>query len=67
MGRIRISASVKPTIAKVTKQYAIFNGVSFSESVEILAGLSGLEWWAKLSNKQKKELDETYYNNAVKK
>jgi hypothetical protein len=56
----RISATFKPTIKKVAEQYSIFHEISFSESVEILAGSKGLEWWGSLSNKQKKELDEKW-------
>jgi len=56
----RISATVKPSIKKVLEQYAIFYEVSFSASVEIHSGKSALEWWGKLSNKQKKELNQKW-------
>jgi hypothetical protein len=56
----RISATFKPTIKKIAECYSIFNGISFSESVEILTSVSGLEWWNKLSKKQQKELTEKW-------
>jgi len=44
----RVSATFKPTVEKITKAYADWNGISFSESVEILTSLSAMEWWEKL-------------------
>jgi len=44
----RISATFKDSIEGIAKAYAEFNGISFSESVETLTGLSGTEWFNKL-------------------
>jgi hypothetical protein len=56
----RISATFKPTIAKIAEQYSIFNEISFSEAVEILTSVTALEWWNKLTKFQKKELNEKW-------
>ena len=56
----RISATFKPTIAKIAHQYSLFHEISFSESVEVLTSVAALEWWNTLSRQQKKELNEKY-------
>ena len=56
----RISATFKPTIARLAEQYSIFHEISFSEAVEILTSVAALEWWNKLTKSQKKELDQKW-------
>lgn len=66
----RISATFKNSIEGMTKAYADANGISFSEAVEALTGVSVTTWFDKLPKKVKSELIEQYNifpnKNAVK-
>lgn len=51
----QISATFKNSIEGMVKAYADFNGISFSEATEIMAGKSVTEWFQKLPKAKQKE------------
>ena len=59
---VRISATFSNNIELMARAYAGENGISFSESVEILTSSSVLKWWNKHELKERKVLEKIFEN-----
>ena len=56
----RISATLKPNIENIVKAYADYHDISFSQAIEHLTAIAGVQWWDKLNRVQKREYQEKY-------